>query len=564
MLRGKFARPAINLEQDHAIHARTTQDQAEVYPLSLTPPSSMTSMHTGGGSPPFQSIIAADTTHISQVASIRRIPPELLGEIFIHAVDLEARTAYSSDSESYYGSERIGGGENYHIISPRPHRPPLIFAEICSEWRVIALSTPHLWNSMSLKVTGSKMQANILLCETWMKRSGSLPISIRLYRKPGSSPRSTKKLIGTILPHAHRWRWLELDVPALSYHILGDIPPGSIPNLEYLSINHDNPELEQALIGSSRNPWAAFQNAPKLNDLYFDCIGAALISTSAERPTFPWSQLIHIDVGDCSLDDCLQILAQASTAIFCIFHVTRHSPSLQFHASFIHPRLRTLKIDSFIDIQLFWTAVTCSALSTLSLELHGRGEVGGAQDLAQFLARCGGTIEDLTLSQSSLNETQFITCLRDMPRLRRLDIYEDHDSATFTDRVAEALTLAPVFVDEPSPPLIPKLVSLSLSGGWFCSDAYLTRMLESRIPGQDEHRQEPLEHLFLYICRKMSRSVTNRLISFRKQGVAVDLCIDCDSMSDSDHGTGSEEGESSRNSDSEDSNSPEDDGSLDG
>ncbi|KAJ7445682.1 hypothetical protein B0H11DRAFT_1669415, partial [Mycena galericulata] len=118
---------------------------------------------------------------------------------------------------------------------------------------------------------------------------------------------------------------------------------------------------------------------------------------------------------------CLQILAQATTATLCIFHVTRVSPSLQFHSPFIHPRLQTLKIDAFVDIQPFWTPLSCSVLSIFSLELHGRTEVG-AQELAQFLTRCGRTIEDLTLSQAGLTETQFIAGLRYMPRLRRLDI----------------------------------------------------------------------------------------------------------------------------------------------
>ncbi|KAJ7739686.1 hypothetical protein DFH07DRAFT_892367, partial [Mycena maculata] len=58
------------------------------------------------------------------IAPIRRIPPELLAEVFMHSVDLEARAAHTH---------------------PNPITPPLILGEICREWRAIALSTPRLW-----------------------------------------------------------------------------------------------------------------------------------------------------------------------------------------------------------------------------------------------------------------------------------------------------------------------------------------------------------------------------------------------------------------------------------
>ncbi|KAJ7445683.1 hypothetical protein B0H11DRAFT_1746510 [Mycena galericulata] len=89
------------------------------------------------------------------IPPIWRIPPELLAEIFIHSIDLEAPT---SDSDSYY---------HIHHHSPSA-QGPLISGEICQEWRAIALLAPRLWNSMFLKCTPSNMQASILLCETWI------------------------------------------------------------------------------------------------------------------------------------------------------------------------------------------------------------------------------------------------------------------------------------------------------------------------------------------------------------------------------------------------------------
>ncbi|KAJ7461013.1 hypothetical protein B0H11DRAFT_1677491, partial [Mycena galericulata] len=58
--------------------------------------------------------------HKAIIAPIRRIPSEILAEIFMQATGDEAR------SLSYYDT-------------------PLIFGEICREWRALALSLPRLW-----------------------------------------------------------------------------------------------------------------------------------------------------------------------------------------------------------------------------------------------------------------------------------------------------------------------------------------------------------------------------------------------------------------------------------
>ncbi|KAJ7929200.1 hypothetical protein B0H13DRAFT_940267 [Mycena leptocephala] len=488
--------------------------------------------------------------HKAFIAPIRRIPPELIAEIFMHSIALEAQAfrISDSDSDSYYGSERIGGGENYYIVTPRVHKPPLIFGEICHEWRVIALSTPRLWNSITLKCTRSLMQTNLILCETWVKRAGNLPLSFRLHRPAGFKSAKLKlcnKLIQSIVGYAHRWRWLDLDgFPASVYQILEDLLPGSTPELEYLSVIH-TPEPTEV---GSLNSWRAFRSAPKLHDLYFDYIGAVGVDT--ERPTFPWSQLTRIDVGDCSPRDCLQILAQALAATFCIFHLTFDVPSLQ--TPFIHPQLETLKIDSNVAMQAFWSTITCSALSTLSIELHGLGGMGN-QDLPQFIARCGGAIEDCTLHQSGITDTEFIACLRQMPRLRHLSV-SDYGRDTFTNTVGRALTLAsPTAMEDSPPPLVPQLESLSLAGGRLCSDKCLTRMLVSRVR-QDDLQPRPMKKLFLYICRKMSDKTHTRIRGFRKSGVEVDVELDYDSEDSSNNlSDGSEDSDSENASDDDDS-----------
>ncbi|KAJ7140571.1 hypothetical protein C8R43DRAFT_830219, partial [Mycena crocata] len=59
------------------------------------------------------------------ISSIRRIPPEILAEIFLFCVDpVKLRSDYSIDS---------------------PRQPPLLLCHVCALWRAVAVNTPRLW-----------------------------------------------------------------------------------------------------------------------------------------------------------------------------------------------------------------------------------------------------------------------------------------------------------------------------------------------------------------------------------------------------------------------------------
>ncbi|KAJ7118740.1 hypothetical protein C8R44DRAFT_181715 [Mycena epipterygia] len=235
--------------------------------------------------------------HKAIIAPIRRVPPEVMAEIFMQLAEIEADMGKHSLALEF--DDYIIGKP--YMVRPRPHRTPLIFGEICREWRTIALSSPRLWNTISLQcsTSGANLQANIRICETWLKRPGTtLPLSIRfsqeyqtlLSRRPHTQQNidRTRKLIAALLPYASRWRFLDLDgLPFPSYQVLDSLPPGSVPRLEYLSVNYKDSRL-----GGARSMlWAGFQIAPKLTHLYFDNIGGANITILGEQPTFPWSQL---------------------------------------------------------------------------------------------------------------------------------------------------------------------------------------------------------------------------------------------------------------------------------
>ncbi|KAF8191395.1 hypothetical protein K438DRAFT_887475 [Mycena galopus ATCC 62051] len=81
--------------------------------------------------------------------------------------------------------------EKDYNVRPAIHRAPLIFGEVSRRWRAIALSTPRLWSSIFLDCRTEKFRANTCLCDMWLKRSGSLPLSIRFFLGIHQSPKKS-------------------------------------------------------------------------------------------------------------------------------------------------------------------------------------------------------------------------------------------------------------------------------------------------------------------------------------------------------------------------------------
>ena len=106
--------------------------------------------------------------HTALVAPIRRLPPEVLSEIFLHYND-----------------------EN-NISKFRLNTAPLQLGGVCSRWRTIALSTPRLWTSFALDIRPKYLKSDTILAKTWLARAGRCPLTIRLasesnYQNPMSS-----------------------------------------------------------------------------------------------------------------------------------------------------------------------------------------------------------------------------------------------------------------------------------------------------------------------------------------------------------------------------------------
>ncbi|KAF7367352.1 hypothetical protein MSAN_00797600 [Mycena sanguinolenta] len=491
--------------------------------------------------------------HKSIIAPIRRVPPEIMAEIFLHLTAIEARPRIPPRRiHPDDGSGCANFFEKNDMVRPIPHRAPLIFGEVSRQWRAIALSTPRLWNAIFITSKDEKLRDYISLCDTWLKRSGSLPLSIRFhraclaYREP-SPPQHTvdgyEDLFRTILPYAQRWRLLDFaNIPTSAYDVFQASLPNSLPLLEALSVDPSLPVV------SSCNPWARLRSAPKLRFLRHT-IGD---TRAGGWQTFPWSQLTHIDLENCSVYDCHRILSETPTAVDCKFIIERLSPIE--HPPVFHPVLKILRMEAYTDIHL---RLTCPRLSTLGISILDP-EVA-FHDLSSFLDRSGACIEKFTLEESNIHIAQFTAWLAAMSRIRHLGITQFGEGQLIDD-MWESLTWRSNFTL-----LVPELESLEFLGGKRdFSHQTLARMLKSRVqtPRSPVDFVPKLNAVKLSFWKKLSNSAYRRLIAFRKFGLKIDVQQNVDGLDESDsedEESDSDDGDNGSEDEETDSEDDEDD-----
>ncbi|KAF7353689.1 F-box domain-containing protein [Mycena venus] len=402
--------------------------------------------------------------HKAIIAPIRRVPPEVMAEIFLQLAAIEAEFGRYSCPSPLSQLQGDTYEKRYRVASYR-----VFVAE------VVELDLPQLQE---------RKVKTIDLC---------------------------KGLLKTVLFYANRWRCVDLEnLPGHSYDVLDGLLPASLPLLETLSFSRDERRDNTECI-----PWAGLCIAPKLRHLYFDSICDARILNEGISSTFPWSHLTQLEVGDCSAYDCLQVLSQASAAVTCRFVVEQ--PSFLGHPLVSHSGLRRLEIEAHGDLHLLWGCLTCPLLSTLAVEANRPGFY--FHDFPSFMTRSTATLENFTLRGCTINGDEFLACLAGMPHLRQLDVTELGNTPQFTDEVWEALAWAP---NSPAP-LIANLKSLDLQGGKCFSHGSLFRMLKSRVrtPDSPVGFVPKLKSVDISFWRNLSKSALRRINGLSRFGLGI-------------------------------------------
>ncbi|KAJ7285349.1 hypothetical protein C8J57DRAFT_1291258 [Mycena rebaudengoi] len=259
-------------------------------------------------------------THIGMISGMRRLPSELLTEIFLQFV-------------------RTG----------RSFRGPWIIATVCNRWRAVALSSPSLW----CHFLGIRRRRPAALLSAQLERSRNSPIYLNFRSHYFQTEADSLNALDLFLAASTRWREVTLRLSSEDMSHLGAFT-GTFPVLQTLAIS--NRELKASLA-------ATFAVLPSLTDLELHC------RDIPAQITFPFSSLRRCVVHDCNSTDVLRILSllapgaafsvcrcRAPTNPDAVLQPTMsHIHSLHFNGCdplFIQNVLRTLVASDLTDLTI--------------------------------------------------------------------------------------------------------------------------------------------------------------------------------------------------------------------
>ena len=358
---------------------------------------------------------------------------------------------------------------------------PLLLCNVCSSWRALALSTPRLWQDLSLTFTktmpkSKSKEETIAMTHVWIKRSGELPLTLRLrIYLDGDFQALCQALVNAITSYTSRWEHVAFDFADSPI----SLPPlGNMPCLRTFTM---------LVLKDTQFPFAS---CPKLASIFW-----ASSHTLSLAP-LPWHQLIRIHltpplptrellfiIQSCSklTDFRVALRDDVHESLPYEMVINKSLRELQLHVHDIcNPLLERLTLPALIDISFDFTRTEVIPVP------------GFQEELLRFFSRSKYKLKQFVLDDCGFEDVELLECLKhdSCASLMDLRISNMQDTPMFTDAVLIPLTDIPSAENNV---LLPKLKHLSLD---LCLDGSPSRLgtmiLSRRIPF---HKQDQLQYL---------------------------------------------------------------------
>ena len=275
---------------------------------------------------------------IRQSFSMRRLPPEILGEIFMQCLPPET------------------------YIEAGTRTAPLLLMRVCRGWHKVALGTPRLWCSLSLRPARLERWDRLCFYYSWLSRARGCLLSLAVdTRQPLQNLVWQRKVTEFLKPYTSRTVHLHVtfNVDAAPNLLLKDVP-----KLERLSLKGDG----------NRGPKIAIvQPEPQLRSLILEGV---VISAGVLSEFDLWTHLTQLRV---TLSHCFK--SRDSMAVLTLLARCPHLQDLAFSIVAIpppyvaisapraitHSHLRSLEFRVLHGIDYFLDALTLPALRHLTI-----------------------------------------------------------------------------------------------------------------------------------------------------------------------------------------------------
>ncbi|KAJ7663948.1 hypothetical protein DFH06DRAFT_337091 [Mycena polygramma] len=374
-------------------------------------------------------------------------------------------------------------------VMPSPLTAPLLLAQICSQWRVIAFSLPELWN----RVRTRRMSPNIVqLLGLWFKRTRDVPISISL-----SSQSPLPQMFSWDDLRPRNWEHASLLLPEVELARLDGIDFSTLKTLA-IGPSQGNNISQSAVRG--------FKTATQLCEVtLLRGLGPSLIH-------LPWHQLTTLSAAQLTVRECVEVLRFASRLTHCTAFIhRRHAQSALL--KFTHPRLRELILQygGPADIDLL-RRLELPSLSRIQLTLES-----GAENAAHFVefAAQSPLLQRISVEAGALSPDEFIQCLAATPAVTTLEFQSPKRLAETWRGLGSSVCL-------------PMLTHLSITdeGSYLDNAAYevLVEMLRSRSRSDSTAKLRAFSLMVVTQSQPPKFYVAKELDALR--GIGIDICIE--------------------------------------
>lgn len=365
--------------------------------------------------------------HRALMSPIRRLPPETLSEIFTHC--LPDRYAVRDTSEA-----------------------PVLLTKVSRHWRHTAISTPALWTLLLISLPGNinlqGFEKRTIGSSLWLKRSGSLPLSISFSMDTSlleqsqtitdtdpTMERIDRLIADILLENSSRIEELSFagsKIPHMATH-LNHLASRCFPILKVFRVCLNTRFVRYN--PTETLPFASIvQQMPALNS--FAIVGFPASDGRFAKLNLGWENLTELrllndDVVFAS-DETLSILVCASRLQFFTISVdiftwstettvlnlpSMHEMRLTFH----YPWQQDIS-QARTCLQKLYHSMVCPSLKTLYTSWDGNGSVRMDMPFSAFsLLKELGTLETLSLDMPFTSST-LIDSLSLNPELRFLEI----------------------------------------------------------------------------------------------------------------------------------------------
>ncbi|TDL22643.1 hypothetical protein BD410DRAFT_898214 [Rickenella mellea] len=386
----------------------------------------------------------------------RRVPPEVLSEIFLNCLPNDR-------------FPRVSLAE-----------VPLLIGQVCRLWREVSLKTAWLWVEFDLVITSRVV--NTELMKLWLARSASHPLSFKIH--PGalkdakismtsemanSWGQSLDNMVRTLCEHTYRWKSIDVELPprwtAMLFFPLSK--GNGAPILETIRIEAPT-DIEDC-----RDIPVDLSLAPRLTTLgvhgHFFTLGVS----------FTFGDFMSQNLRDFSITGIPATFDQFMSVLHHCRFITRCNVNLcggrmlkSGHEIILMPYMETMQLFMHTDDDPGMLLDKLQLPEVKELEISLVKTVNqGWPHATQLLQRSGSQLESFYMSGGAILETDVIALLHTSPTLRSLTAL----NLTISDAIMTELTN-----EYGTQPLCPCLQIITLSRCWALSAPSIVRMIRSR------------------------------------------------------------------------------------